>query len=153
MQFTFPSELPITAHIDEIADALRQHQVLIVCGDTGSGKTTQLPKIALKIGRGKRGLIGCTQPRRLAAIAMARRVSEELGVRSEELGVNNTSETKQLLTPHSSLLTEKTPNSSLLTPNSFVGYQHRFESRLSKDTVIKFMTDGILLAEIGRAHV
>ncbi|MCL1919551.1 MAG: ATP-dependent RNA helicase HrpA [Kiritimatiellaeota bacterium] len=113
MEYTFPSELPITAHIDEIAEALRRHQVLIVCGDTGSGKTTQLPKIALKAGRGTRGLIGCTQPRRLAALAMARRVAEEFG---QDAG-------------------------------RFVGYQHRFESRLSQDTKIKFMTDGILLAE------
>ncbi len=109
----FPSELPITAHVDEIIQALRQHQVLIVCGDTGSGKTTQLPKIALKAGRGQRGLIGCTQPRRLATLAMARRVAEEFG---EE-------------------------------PGRTIGYQHRFESRLSQDTLVKFMTDGILLAE------
>ena len=113
MKYTFPSELPITAHVDEIAEALRRHQVLIVCGDTGSGKTTQLPKIALEAGRGSRGLIGCTQPRRLAAIAMARRVAEEFG---QDAG-------------------------------RFVGYQHRFESRLAQDTVVKFMTDGILLAE------
>lgn len=113
MLLTFPSELPITAHVDEIIQALRQHQVLIVCGDTGSGKTTQLPKIALKAGRGQRGLIGCTQPRRLATLAMARRVAEEFG---EE-------------------------------PGGKIGYQHRFESRLSPDTLVKFMTDGILLAE------
>lgn len=111
--FTFPPELPITAHADAIGNALRHHQTVIVCGDTGSGKTTQLPKIALAAGRGKRGLVGCTQPRRLAALAMARRVAEEFG---EE-------------------------------PGGFVGYQHRFEKRLSPDTVVKFMTDGILLAE------
>ncbi len=113
MLLTFPSELPITAYVDEIIQMLRQHQVLIVCGDTGSGKTTQLPKIAIKAGRGQRGLIGCTQPRRLATLAMARRVAEEFG---EE-------------------------------PGGKIGYQHRFESRLSPDTVVKFMTDGILLAE------
>ena len=67
---TFPPELPITAHADAIEQSLRYHQVIIVCGDTGSGKTTQLPKIALKAGRGSRGIIGCTQPRRLAALAM-----------------------------------------------------------------------------------
>ncbi|MCL2103907.1 MAG: DUF3418 domain-containing protein [Kiritimatiellaeota bacterium] len=121
MRYTFPSELPITAYVDEIADALRQHQVLIVCGDTGSGKTTQLPKIALKAGRGTRGLIGCTQPRRLAATTMARRVAEELDFSVDHSDVSR--------------------------PDRFVGYQHRFESRLSKDTVVKFMTDGILLAE------
>jgi ATP-dependent helicase HrpA len=110
---TFPPELPISAYCEEIIQTLRQNQVVIVCGDTGSGKTTQLPKIALKAGRGVRGMIGCTQPRRLATLAMARRVAEEFG---EE-------------------------------PGGRVGYQHRFESRLSKDTVVKFMTDGILLAE------
>jgi len=110
---TFPPELPITAHADIIADALRGHQVVIVCGDTGSGKTTQLPKIALKAGRGQRGLIGCTQPRRLAALAMARRVAEEFGQE----------------------------------PGGYVGYQHRFDKKLSAETVVKFMTDGILLAE------
>ena len=114
--FTFPAELPITAHADAISDALRQHQTVIVCGDTGSGKTTQLPKIALKAGRGRHGLIGCTQPRRLAALAMARRVAEEFGQE----------------------------------PGGFVGYQHRFDKKLSSDTVIKFMTDGILLAETRR---
>lgn len=109
----FPEELPITAHREAIADALARHRVLIVCGDTGSGKTTQLPKIALSAGRGQRGLIGITQPRRLAARAMATRVAEELGS----------------------------------APGGFVGLQHRFERRLSAETRIKFMTDGILLAE------
>ena len=109
----FPPELPITSQVDAVSDALRHHQVIIVCGDTGSGKTTQLPKIALKAGRGHHGMIGCTQPRRLAALAMARRVAEEFGQE----------------------------------PGGFVGYQHRFDKRLSSDTGVKFMTDGILLAE------
>ena len=113
LKYIFPPELPITAHVDEIATALRGNQVVVVCGDTGSGKTTQLPKIALQAGCGTKGLIGCTQPRRLAAVTMARRVAEEFG---SDVG-------------------------------RFVGYSHRFESRLSKETVIKFMTDGILLAE------
>ena len=112
----FPPELPITAHAAAITSALRHHPVVIVCGDTGSGKTTQLPKIALAAGRGRRGLIGCTQPRRLAALAMARRVAEEFGQE----------------------------------PGGFVGYQHRFDKKLSRDSVIKFMTDGILLAETRR---
>ena len=108
-----PSDLPITAHAEAIVTAIREHQVVIVCGDTGSGKTTQLPKLALTAGRGRRGLIGCTQPRRLAAVSMARRVAEEFG---EE-------------------------------PGRTVGFQHRFDKRLSAETRIKFMTDGILLAE------
>lgn len=113
MRLTFPPELPITAHLDEIVQAIQKHQVVIVCGDTGSGKTTQLPKIVLHAGRGERGLIGCTQPRRLATLAMARRVAEEFGSQ----------------------------------PGEIVGYQHRFETNLSDATRIKFMTDGILLAE------
>ena len=112
----FPPELPITAHAAAITSALRHHPVVIVCGDTGSGKTTQLPKIALAAGRGRRGLIGCTQPRRLAALAMAQRVAEEFGQE----------------------------------PGGLVGYQHRFDKKLSRDSVIKFMTDGILLAETRR---
>ncbi|MDD4101644.1 MAG: ATP-dependent RNA helicase HrpA, partial [Kiritimatiellae bacterium] len=103
-------------YANTIAAALRQNQVLIVCGDTGSGKTTQLPKIALNACRGRQGMIGCTQPRRLATLAMARRVAEECG---EE-------------------------------PGGFVGYQHRFDKKLSPRTVVKFMTDGILLAETRR---
>ncbi len=94
---------------------MEQHQVVVVCGDTGSGKTTQLPKIALEMGRGREGLrIGCTQPRRIAATSVAKRVAEEMGV---GLGEE-------------------------------VGYQIRFEDRTTRDkTVVKFMTDGILLAE------
>ena len=112
----FPPELPITAYAAAITSALRDNPTIIVCGDTGSGKTTQLPKIALAAGRGRRGLIGCTQPRRLAALAMAQRVAEEFGQE----------------------------------PGGFVGYQHRFDKKLSRDSVIKFMTDGILLAETRR---
>ena len=112
-RFTLPPELPITAHAEEILKALQQRQVVIVCGDTGSGKTTQLPKIAAMARPDARGMIGVTQPRRLAAIAMARRLAEEMG---SPLG-------------------------------GMVGYQHRFESKLSQSTRFKLMTDGILLAE------
>ncbi len=76
---TFPEELPVSGRRDEIADALRTHQVVIVSGETGSGKTTQLPKICLSIGRGERGLIGHTQPRRIAASSTAKRIAQELG--------------------------------------------------------------------------
>jgi ATP-dependent helicase HrpA len=105
--------LPISAASGEILAALDTHQVLVVAGETGSGKTTQLPKMLLQAGFGCRGQIGCTQPRRIAATAMAARVSEEL---QTELG-------------------------------SAVGYQVRFRERVSKDSYIKFMTDGVLLAE------
>jgi ATP-dependent helicase HrpA len=105
--------LPITAHREAIVEAIRQHQVIVVAGETGSGKTTQLPKMCLDAGRGRRGLVGCTQPRRIAARAMADRVAEELG---QELG-------------------------------QAVGYQVRFRERSSPDGYVKFMTDGILLAE------
>jgi len=75
---TFPEELPVSARRDEIARAIAAHQVVIVCGETGSGKTTQLPKICLEIGRGRQGLIGHTQPRRIAASTIARRIAQEL---------------------------------------------------------------------------
>jgi ATP-dependent helicase HrpA len=76
--FELPIELPVAARVDEIAAAIRAHQVVIVCGETGSGKTTQLPKICLQIGRGERGLIGHTQPRRIAASSIAKRIAQEL---------------------------------------------------------------------------
>lgn len=107
------ADLPIAAHAEEIRKAISEHQVVIVCGETGSGKSTQLPKICLQLGRGRRGLIGHTQPRRIAARSIASRLSEEL----------------------------KTP---LGGP---VGYQVRFQDRTRDDTLIKLMTDGILLAE------
>ena len=110
----FPAELPISARVADIVDALSQHPVVIVAGATGSGKTTQLPKICLEMGRGGHGLIGVTQPRRIAATSVAARVASELEC---ELGAE-------------------------------VGYQIRFEDRTSRDTWVKFMTDGVLLAEI-----
>ncbi len=125
LKITFPESLPVSARRDEIMEAMDRHQVIIVCGETGSGKTTQLPKIALALGRGKinatpndkgevRGhLIGHTQPRRIAASSVAKRIAEEL----------------------------QTPLGDV------VGYKVRFQDRLSKDASVKLMTDGILLAE------
>jgi ATP-dependent helicase HrpA len=75
---TFPEELPVSGKRAEIAEALQKHQVIIVCGETGSGKTTQLPKICLELGRGRKGLIGHTQPRRIAASSTAKRIAQEL---------------------------------------------------------------------------
>lgn len=109
----YPKELPISSHAAGIIEAMRQHQVVIVCGTTGSGKTTQLPKMMLELGMGRSGRIGCTQPRRLAATSMARRVADELRCK----------------------------------PGREVGWQVRFDDQTGDDTVIKFMTDGILLAE------
>ena len=116
---TVEDALPIAAHADELVELIRAHQVVVVAGETGSGKTTQLPKLCLLAGRGAAGMVGCTQPRRIAARSVARRVAEELRV---PIG-------------------------------GAVGYQVRFEGRMSNDavgeaTAIKFMTDGILLAEI-----
>ncbi len=108
--------LPVSERRAEIAGAVRDHQVVIVAGETGSGKTTQLPKICLELGRGVRGMIGHTQPRRLAARTVADRIAEELGV---PLG-------------------------------TAVGYTVRFTDQVREDTLVKLMTDGILLAEIGR---
>jgi ATP-dependent helicase HrpA len=110
----FPPELPITARVRDIAAAVAAHPVVIVAGETGSGKTTQLPKICLAMGRGLVQHIGVTEPRRIAATSVAARVAKELNV---ELGRE-------------------------------VGYQIRFADRSSAATYVKFMTDGILLAEI-----
>ncbi|MCT2583581.1 ATP-dependent RNA helicase HrpA [Actinophytocola gossypii] len=111
---TYPDELPISQRRDEIAKAIAEHQVVIVAGETGSGKTTQLPKICLELGRGVRGMIGHTQPRRIAARTVAERVSDELDV---PLG-------------------------------GAVGWKIRFTDQAGDNTLIKLMTDGILLAEL-----
>ncbi|MFT3896915.1 MAG: ATP-dependent RNA helicase HrpA [Thermomonas sp.] len=108
------ASLPIAAHAEELVGLIRRHQVVVVAGETGSGKTTQLPKLCLLAGRGAAGMVGCTQPRRIAARSVARRVAEELRA---PLG-------------------------------GAVGYQVRFNDNVGEDTAIKFMTDGILLAEI-----
>ncbi|MEU4773216.1 ATP-dependent RNA helicase HrpA [Micromonospora sp. NPDC023644] len=111
---TYPAQLPVSERKDDIAAAIRDHQVVIVAGETGSGKTTQLPKICLELGRGITGLIGHTQPRRLAARTVADRIAEELGT---ELG-------------------------------DVVGYKVRFSDQVSDRSLVKLMTDGILLAEL-----
>ncbi|GGX39189.1 ATP-dependent RNA helicase HrpA [Streptomyces noursei] len=111
---SYPEELPVSQKKDEILAAVRDHQVVIVAGETGSGKTTQIPKICLELGRGVQGLIGHTQPRRIAARTVAERVAEEL----------------------------KTPLGEA------VGWKVRFTDQVGDDTLVKLMTDGILLAEI-----
>jgi ATP-dependent helicase HrpA len=128
LNIEFPESLPVSARREEIMAAMQAHQVIIVCGETGSGKTTQLPKIALALGRGlcnypktlpdgrpaPRGkLIGHTQPRRIAASSVAKRIAEELNT----------------------------------TPGDVVGFKVRFQDRLGRDASVKLMTDGILLAE------
>src|SRR5690242_1510905 len=111
---SYPPDLPVSQRKDEIAAAIRDHQVVIVAGETGSGKTTQLPKICLELGRGIAGQIGHTQPRRLAARTVAERIAEELGTPLGEA----------------------------------VGFKVRFTDQSGDDTLVKLMTDGILLAEI-----
>ena len=112
----YPQGLPIAEKAEQIRALINQHQVVVVAGETGSGKTTQLPKICLQLGMGARGLIGHTQPRRVAARTVAQRIAKELGT---ELGND-------------------------------VGYQVRFHDQSSDETLVKLMTDGILLAEIQR---
>ena len=113
----FP-DLPVSERRDEIARAIRDHQVVIVSGETGSGKTTQLPKICMQLGRGVAGMIGHTQPRRLAARSVADRIADELG---QTVGRER---------------------------GQVVGYQVRFTDEVGPTTLVKLMTDGILLAEI-----
>ena len=110
---TYPDDLPVVARRADIARAISEHQVVIICGETGSGKTTQLPKICLELQRGVKGLIGHTQPRRIAARTVATRIAQEL----------------------------KSPLGQA------VGYKVRFSDKVSPNTYIKLMTDGILLAE------
>ncbi len=113
---TLPADLPVADRADDLAAAIEANQVVIVAGETGSGKSTQLPKICLRLGRGVRGMIGHTQPRRIAARALAERIAEETGT---DLG-------------------------------GPIGYTIRFGDHTGPNTLVKLMTDGILLAEIGR---
>jgi len=115
-EIRYPEQLPVSQLKDEIAAAIRDHQVVVVAGETGSGKTTQIPKICLELGHGVQGTIGHTQPRRLAARTVAERIAEELGT---QLG-------------------------------DTVGYAVRFTDKVSAGTLVKLMTDGILLAELQR---
>src|SRR6185436_632480 len=112
-KIVYDESLPVVGKRQEIAAAIRDHQVVVICGETGSGKSTQIPKICLELGRGISGLIGHTQPRRIAARSIAARLAEELGP----------------------------------TGNKLVGYKIRFADQTSEQTLIKVMTDGVLLAE------
>ncbi|OJT41978.1 ATP-dependent RNA helicase HrpA [Serratia plymuthica] len=118
-KITYPENLPVSQKKQDILNAIRDHQVVIVAGETGSGKTTQLPKICLELGRGVKGLIGHTQPRRLAARTVANRIADEL----------------------------ETPL------GGSVGYKVRFNDQVGENTLVKLMTDGILLAEIQQGRL
>lgn len=107
-------DLPVTQYADRLIEAIQQNQVIIVAGETGSGKTTQLPQIAMLAGRGLTGLIGHTQPRRLAARSVSKRIAEEVG---EKLGES-------------------------------ISFKVRFNEQGSNDSIVRLMTDGILLAEL-----
>ena len=115
-EISYPADLPITGRREEILATIRDHQVVVIAGETGSGKSTQIPKFCLELGRGVDALIGHTQPRRLAARSIAARVADELGTSVGEL----------------------------------VGYTVRFTDEVSDRTLVKAMTDGILLAELQR---
>jgi ATP-dependent helicase HrpA len=115
-ELTYPPQLPVSARRDDLLAAIRDHQVVVVAGETGSGKTTQLPKLCLELGRGIRGAIAHTQPRRIAARTVAQRIADELEV---PLG-------------------------------GAVGYAVRFDDRGSENTLVRLVTDGLLLAEIRR---
>ncbi len=115
-EVSYPPQLPVSARRDDLLAAIGDHQVVVVAGETGSGKTTQLPKLCLELGRGVRGAIAHTQPRRLAARTVAQRIADELDV---PLG-------------------------------GVVGYAVRFDNRGSEDTLVRLVTDGLLLAEIRR---
>ncbi|MEA2293848.1 MAG: ATP-dependent helicase HrpA, partial [Solirubrobacteraceae bacterium] len=110
----YPPELPVTGRRDDLLAAIRDHQVVVVAGETGSGKTTQLPKLCLELGRGIRGTIAHTQPRRIAARTVAERIADEL-----QVGLGDA-----------------------------VGYAVRFNDRSGQDTLVRLVTDGLLLAEI-----
>jgi ATP-dependent helicase HrpA len=115
-EISYPPQLPVSVRHDDLLAAIRDHQVVVVAGETGSGKTTQLPKLCLELGRGVRGTIAHTQPRRLAARTVAQRIADELNV---PLG-------------------------------GAVGYAVRFDDRGSQDTLVRLVTDGLLLGEIRR---
>ncbi len=113
-KLSYPAELPVVAKKDEIKAAIAAHQVVIIAGETGSGKTTQIPKICLELGRGVAGTIGHTQPRRLAARSVCARLAEELQC---QVGQQ-------------------------------IGYKIRFGDHTNQQTLVKLMTDGILLTEM-----
>lgn len=113
-KITLNQDLPVTQHADKLIEAIQKHQIIIVAGETGSGKTTQLPQIAMLAGRGLTGMIGHTQPRRLAARSVSQRIAEEVG---EKLGES-------------------------------IGFKIRFTEQGSQDSIVRLMTDGILLAEL-----
>ncbi|MBT8248157.1 MAG: ATP-dependent RNA helicase HrpA, partial [Acidimicrobiia bacterium] len=115
-RLAYPAELPITDKRRELLETIRDHQVVIVAGETGSGKSTQIPKLCLELGRGVEGYIGHTQPRRIAARSIADRIAEELGT----------------------------------VVGGTVGYAVRFSDKVGEDTLVKVMTDGLLLAEVHR---
>lgn len=113
-KISYPQHLPVSKRHEELAELIKTHQVVIVAGDTGSGKTTQLPKICLEAGFGRRGIIGHTQTRRLSTRTVASRISEELNCQND----------------------------------ATVGYKIRFTDKTEPNTIIKLMTDGVLLTEI-----
>ena len=135
--FVYDEELPVSARREEIKKAIAENQVVILCGETGSGKSTQLPKICMELGFGVRRLIGHSQPRRIAAISIANRLAHELSQGTQ----------RPVPPSENAHLKEGEAPVELIPPEKLVGYKIRFTDHTSPETCIKLMTDGILLAE------
>jgi len=162
LRLDYDPSLPITAHRGEILEALARHPVVVVCGATGSGKTTQLPKFCLEAGRGTRGLIGHTQPRRIAARALAARLAEELGTtidvpgKRKGLGPSSGRQAGVPARAGGAPVAPPVPLAGVAVAEAaaaadsvgLVGYKVRFNDRTGPNTRVKLMTDGILLKEL-----
>ncbi|MBE6428059.1 MAG: DUF3418 domain-containing protein [Planctomycetaceae bacterium] len=149
-RLVYDEELPVSSRREEIKQAILENQVVVLCGETGSGKSTQLPKICLELGFGVKRLIGHTQPRRIAAISIANRLAHELSqgkqrqISTEDLAGFERGDSHENGPGKGK---EENDGFSLISPEKLVGYKIRFTDHTSSETCVKLMTDGILLAE------